>query len=77
MCLKGINNIVYKSQLVANQVRYKKHPVIALGLNKYCSLINYKLFNRLKYYTNTVEQSANKLYIFGIRQFLFPTVIKY
>ena len=45
MYLKGINGIVYKSQLVANWVRYKKYLVITLGLNKYCSLINYKLFN--------------------------------
>ena len=66
MLLKGINSIVYKFQLVANWVRYKRHLVIALGLNKYCSLINYELFNRLKHYINTVEQSVNKLYIFNI-----------
>ena len=55
MYLKGINSIVYKSQSVANWVRYKRHPVITLGLNKYCSLINYKLFNRLRHYINVVE----------------------
>ena len=55
MYLKGINSIVYKSQSVANWVRYKRHPVIASGLNKYCSLINYKLFDRLRHYTNAVE----------------------
>ena len=66
MRLEGINNITYKSQSVTNWARYKKYLVITLGLNKHCSLINYKLFNRLKYYTNAVEQTANKLYAFGI-----------
>ena len=66
MRLEGINNITYKSQSVTNWVRYKKYLVITLGLNKHCSLINYKLFNRLKHYINTVEQSVNKLYIFNI-----------
>ncbi|OCK88126.1 uncharacterized protein K441DRAFT_590525, partial [Cenococcum geophilum 1.58] len=51
---------------VTNWARYKRHPVIALGLNKHCSLINYKLFNRLRYYINTVEQTANKSYAFSI-----------
>jgi hypothetical protein len=55
MHLKSINSITHKSQSVANWVRYKKHLVITLSLNKYCSLINYKLFNRLKYYINAVE----------------------
>jgi hypothetical protein len=77
MRLESINSIIYKSQLVANWAGYKKYLVIALGLNKYCSLINYKLFDRLKHYINTVEQSANKLYIFSIRQFLFPTITRY
>jgi hypothetical protein len=77
MHLKSINSIAHKSQLVANWVRYKKHLVIASGLNKYYSLINYKLFNRLRHYINAVEQSANKLYAFGIWQFLLPAVIRY
>ena len=77
MRLEGVNSIAYKSWLVANWARYKRHPVIALGLNKHCSLINYKLFNRLRYYTNAVEQTVNKLYAFSIRQFLLPTVIRY
>ena len=77
MRLKDINSIVHKSQLIANWAKYKKHLIITLNLNKYCSLINYKLFNRLKHYINTVEQSANKLYIFSIRQFLLPTIIRY
>ena len=55
MHLEGINSIVYKSQLVANWVRHKWHLVITLGLNKHCSLINHKLFNKLRYYINTVE----------------------
>ena len=55
MRLEGINSIVYKSQLVANWVRYKRHLIIALGLNKHCFLINYKLFNRLRHYINVVE----------------------
>ena len=55
MHLESINSIVYKSQSVANWVRYKRHPVITLGLNKYCSLINHKLFDRLRYYINAVE----------------------
>ena len=63
---EGINSIIHKSQLVTNWARYKKYLVITLGLNKHCSLINYKLFNRLKHYINTVEQSVNKLYIFNI-----------
>jgi hypothetical protein len=67
MRLKSINSIVHKSQLVTNWVKYKKYLVITLSLNKYCSLINYKLFNRLKHYINIVEQSANKLYTFSIR----------
>jgi len=66
MRLEGINNITYKSQSVTNWVRYKKYLVITLGLNRHCSLINYKLFNELKHYINTVEQSVNKLYIFNI-----------
>jgi len=77
MHLKSINSIAYKFQLVANWVRYKRYLVIALGLNKYCSLINHKLFNRLRYYINAVEQTANKLYTFGIQQFLLPAIIKY
>jgi hypothetical protein len=77
MRLESINNIVHESQLVANWAKYKKYLVIALGLNKYYSLINYKLFNRLKHYINAVEQSANKLYAFSIRQFLLPAIIKY
>ncbi|OCK96265.1 uncharacterized protein K441DRAFT_515163, partial [Cenococcum geophilum 1.58] len=52
--------ITHKSQSVANWVRHKRHPVIALGLNKHYSLINHKLFNRLRYYTNAVKQTANK-----------------
>ncbi|OCK94119.1 uncharacterized protein K441DRAFT_562628, partial [Cenococcum geophilum 1.58] len=69
--------LIYRSQLeyeelynlliIANWVRYKRHLVIALGLNKHCSLINHELFNRLKYYINAVEQTANKLYAFSIR----------
>ena len=55
MYLEGVNSIIYKSQLIANWVRHKRYLVIALGLNKYCSLINYKLFNRLRHYINTVE----------------------
>ena len=55
MRLEGINSIAHESQSVANWARHKRHPVIALGLNKYCSLINYKLFNRLKHYINAVE----------------------
>jgi hypothetical protein len=55
MRLESINSIALESQLVANWVRHKKYLVIALGLNKYYSLINYKLFNRLKHYINAVE----------------------
>ena len=55
MRLKGVNSIAYKSQLVANWVRYKRYLVITLGLNKHCSLINYKLFNKLRHYINIVE----------------------
>jgi len=55
MRLEGINSIIYESQLVTNWVRYKRHLVIALGLNKHYSLINHELFNRLRYYINTVE----------------------
>jgi hypothetical protein len=77
MRLESINSITHKSQSVTNWARYKKYLVIALGLNKYCSLINHKLFNRLKHYINTVEQLANKLYAFSIQQFLLPTIIRY
>jgi hypothetical protein len=77
MRLEGINSIVYESRLVANWVRYKRYLVIALGLNKHCSLINYELFNRLRHYINIVEQIVNKLYVFSIRQFLLPAVIRY
>ena len=77
MHLKGINSIIYKSQSVTNWVRHKRYLVIALELNKYYSLINHKLFDRLKYYINIVEQTANKLYIFSIRQFLLPAIIGY
>ncbi|OCK99657.1 uncharacterized protein K441DRAFT_536415, partial [Cenococcum geophilum 1.58] len=59
--------IIYKSRLVANRARYKRHLVIALRLNKHCSLINHKLFNRLKHYINAVKQIVNKLYAFDIR----------
>ena len=55
MRLEDINSITHESQSVANWARYKKHLVIALGLNKYYSLINYKLFNRLRHYINIVE----------------------
>ena len=55
MHLEGVNSIAHKSRLVANWVRYKRHLVIALGLNKYCFLINYKLFDRLRHYINAVE----------------------
>jgi hypothetical protein len=77
MRLEGINNITHKSQSVTNWAKYKKYLVIILSLNKHCSLINYKLFNRLRHYINTVEQSVNKLYIFSIQQFLLPTIIRY
>jgi hypothetical protein len=77
MRLEGINNIIYKSQSVTNWVKYKKYLVIILSLNKHCSLINYKLFNRLRYYINTVEQLVNKLYIFNIQQFILSTIIRY
>ena len=50
MRLECINSIVHESQSVTNWVRHKRHLVIALGLNKHCSLINYKLFNRLRHY---------------------------
>jgi hypothetical protein len=55
MRLKIINSIAYESQLVANWVRHKRYLVITLGLNKYYSLINYKLFNRLEHYINAVK----------------------
>ena len=55
MRLKGVNSIIYKSRLVANQAKYKKYLAIALKLNKYYSLINYKLFNRLRHYINAVK----------------------
>ena len=55
MYLESVNSIIYKSWLVANWVRYRRHLVIALGLNKYSSLINYKLFNKLRHYINAVE----------------------
>ena len=77
MRLEGINNIIYKSQSVTNWARYKKYLIITLGLNKYYSLINYKLFDRLRHYINAVEQLANKLYTFSIWQFLLPIVIRY
>jgi hypothetical protein len=67
MHLEGVNSIAYESRLVANWARYKRYLVIALGLNKHCSLINYELFDRLRHYINVVEQTANKLYAFGIR----------
>ena len=66
MCLKSVNSIAHKSQLVTNWARHKRHLIIALGLNKHCSLINYKLFNRLRYYINAVEQTVNKIYEFSI-----------
>jgi len=66
MHLESVNSIVHKSQLVANWAKYKKHLVIASGLNKHYSLINHELFNKLKYYINVVEQTANKLYAFSI-----------
>jgi hypothetical protein len=75
--LEGVNSIAHESWLVANWARYKRYLVIALGLNKHCSLINHELFNRLRHYINAVEQIANKLYVFGIRQFLLPAVIRY
>jgi len=77
MYLKGINSITHKSQLVTNWARYKRHLIIISSLNKHYSLINHKLFNKLKYYINIVKQIANKLYAFNIRQFLLPAVIKY
>jgi hypothetical protein len=77
MHLESINSITHKSQSVTNWVRYKKYLIIALGLNKYCSLISYQLFNRLKYCINAMEQSANKLYTFSIQRFLLPTIIRY
>jgi len=77
MRLESINSIAHESQSVANWARHKKHSVITSGLNKYCSLINYKLFNRLRYYINAVKQLVNKLYTFSIRQFLLPAVIRY
>ena len=49
MRLEDINNIAYKSQLVANWARYKKHLVIALGLNKYYSLLRGEVFSTYKY----------------------------
>jgi hypothetical protein len=55
MRLESINSIAHESQSVANWARYKKYLVIALGLNKYCSLINHKLFDRLRHYINAVE----------------------
>jgi len=77
MRLKDINSIAHKSQLVTNWARHKRYLVIASGLNKHCSLINHELFNRLRHHTNAVEQIANKLYAFGIRQFLLPAVTRY
>ena len=67
MHLEGVNSIVYKSQSIANWARHKRYLVITSGLNKYCFLINYKLFNRLRHYINAVKQTANKLYTFGIQ----------
>jgi hypothetical protein len=55
MRLEGVNSIVHKSRSVTNWVRYKRYLIIALGLNKYYSLINHKLFNRLKHYINAVQ----------------------
>ena len=55
MHLEGVNSIAHESRSVANWVRHKRHPVIASGLNKYCSLINHKLFDRLRHHTNAVE----------------------
>ena len=77
MHLEGVNSIAHESRSVANWARHKRHPVIASGLNKHCSLINHKLFDRLRHHTNAVEQTANKSYAFGIRQFLLPAVTGY
>lgn len=67
--------IANESQPIANWAIHKRHPVIASGLNKHCSLVNHKLFDSLRHHTNAVEQTANKSYAFSVRQYLLPAIL--
>jgi hypothetical protein len=54
--------------------KHKKHPLIASGLNKYCSLMDPKTYEEVRSHTNAAEQSANKSYSVGMRQDLLPAI---
>ena len=72
-----LNNIANESQPIASWAIHKRHLVIASGLNKHCSLVNHELFDNLRHHTNAVEQTANKSYASGIRQYLLPAILGY
>lgn len=55
---------------------HKKHPVIAAGLNPFCSLIPSFVWDQVRKHTNAVEQSHEKSYALGKQQALVPALLK-
>ncbi|EYE94136.1 uncharacterized protein EURHEDRAFT_458234, partial [Aspergillus ruber CBS 135680] len=55
-----------ESSEIVQWAEHKKHPVIAAGLNKSCSLMNPTFFESTRNITNAVEQSHYKSYWMGV-----------
>jgi hypothetical protein len=62
-----------KAQAWAKQ---KKNPVIAAGLNPFCSLVPSSTWEKVRKHTNAVEQSHQKSYALGRQQALVPGILK-
>jgi hypothetical protein len=71
MLLINLERGTLKMQLWA---KHKKHPLIASGLNKHCSLMKKETYEEFRSHTNAAEQSANKSYSVGKRQDLLAAV---
>ena len=56
---------------------HKRNPVIAAGLNKYCSLMAQRDWDILSRTSNAVEQSANKSYSYGTNLPLLAAIQMY
>jgi hypothetical protein len=62
---------------VQDWVQHKRNPVIAAGLNKYCSMIPIEVYENLSKNTNSAEQTHNKSYAFGRQQPLLIALKRY
>ena len=66
-----------ESPEIVQWAEHKKHPAIAAGLNKACSLMNPTFFESTRNITNAVEQSHYKSYWMGVYDSLLGATLGY